>query len=404
MRLHVFKRSTMTYYQECERLIDKILPRLLSIRHGIHEKPELALKEFETSRFVRNILSETDVVLLDPVLETDVVGLLTGDKPGGNMTLRADMDALPLYEKTGLPYASKNDGVMHACGHDGHTAMLIGAALVLSDMRAYLPGSVRFVFQPGEEVRAAGRDLVARGILDTPRPDGIVALHAWAGMTAGCIASRPGPMMAAGDFFRVTVTGRGGHGSKPNQAINPITTAARIVEAFSDIAATVASPFEPVVVTVCRFEAGRNANVIPETAEIEGTVRYFSPGVKEPIVDAMKRAATGLCEATGAQCDFDYESPYMPTVNDEGVVSEGRRVTRDLFGESYWIDVKHPSMGAEDFSYYVDRYPGAMFWIGMGGDSAPLHNPAFNFNDDAMKNGVLFLCAMVMNMLKKVRK
>jgi len=394
----------MTYYQECESLVDKLLPRLVSIRHRIHEKPELALKEYETSRLVRTVLSETDVVLLDSLIETDVVALLNEETSGGNVTLRADMDALPLCEKTGLFYESKNDGVMHACGHDGHTAMLIGAALVLNKIRNHLPGSVRFVFQPGEEVRAAGRDLVARGILDKPRPDGIIALHSWAGITAGCIASRPGPIMAAGDFFRVTVTGRGGHGSKPNQAINPITTAARIVEAFSDIAATVASPHEPVVITVCRFDAGRNANVIPETAEIEGTVRYFSPTVKDTIVDAMRKTATGMCDATGADCDFDYKSPYMPTVNDEGVVSEGRRVTRDLFGKSYWVDVDRPSMGAEDFSYYLARYPGAMFWIGMGEDSAPLHNPAFNFNDDAMRNGVLFLCAMAVDVLKWVQE
>ena len=287
--------------------IDRILSEITNIRHVIHRNPEIAVKEHQTAELIRKSLKPTDIRLLEPFLETDVVGILEGKGKGKNVTLRADIDALPIQEKTDLAYASQKDGFMHACGHDGHTAMLIGAALVLNKFRNEFNGSVRFVFQPGEEIVAAGKDLVEKGALKDPRPDAVVALHAYPDIGEGVIASRPGVMLAAADFFKVEIKGKGAHGARPENSIDPVLTAARVVEALQAIVSRNISVLDPVVLSVCRICGGTNSNVIPDSVELEGTTRYFKTELGKKIACDMERIIKGVCDSMGASYEFSYD-------------------------------------------------------------------------------------------------
>jgi len=393
------RKADATSSQNLKTQIARIAPDMVKVRRTIHQNPEIALKEFDTSALIRKLLKQAGIPALKPFLETDVVAMVKGKKPGKNVTLRADIDALPLLEKTGLPYASKRKGTMHACGHDGHTAMLLGAALLLNRLRDQLSGSVRFVFQPGEEIVAAGKQLVDKGALQNPRPDAVFAVHAWAGMPLGAVASKPGALLAASDFFTVEVKGKGAHGSRPEDSIDPILTAARIVDALQSVVSREVSSLEPVVVSVCRISGGTNGNVIPDSTEIEGTTRYLRPELKQKIESSIRRIVKGVCDSMGASFSFKYDSPYIPTINDDRMVALGKTVALRILGPGKWFDLTSPSMGAEDFSYYIRKYPGAMFRLGMGEKSASLHNSHFDFNDKAIASGILYLVSLTLDVL-----
>ncbi len=373
-----------------ETIVDTILPKVIELRHQIHQNPEMALEEHKTSALVRSVLGEAGISMKKPFIGTDVVAMVGGGSLP-NVTLRADMDALPLVEKTGLAYASQNENIMHACGHDGHTAMLLGAALVLSQIEDELIGSVRFVFQPGEEMVAAGRDLVEAGALLDPKPLALFALHGWPGLPVGTIASRVGNIFASADIFNITVKGYGAHGSTPHMAIDPIMIGCRIVDALQGIVSRETSAQEALVISVCKFNSGQNNNVIPDTAIVGGTVRYYNPELGKKVRQRIEEIAVGICAAMGATCEFEYKTPYIPMKNSEEVVELGKKVVEKVFGTNNWLEFPYPSMGGEDFAYYVQDYPGAMFALGMGADSCGLHNPNYNFNDDALKNGIMFL-------------
>lgn len=385
--------------QRVEELVDRVLPAVVRLRHGIHQRPEMACCEFETAAAVRRHLAPLDLTVLKPFLKTDVVALLHGAAPGRSVALRADMDALPLQEQTDLPYRSRVPGCMHACGHDGHTAMLCGAATVLNRLRPAFAGSVRFVFQPGEEVVAAGRDLVAAGALEDPAADFAVAIHAWAGLDTGMIAANNGLAFAAAGSFNLCLRGRGGHGSTPHKAVDPLLTGARIVAALQSIPASGFSAWEPVVLTVTRFEAGHNSNVIPNEALIEGTVRTRSTAVQREVWRRMRAVVDGICQTTGVRASLSCRQPYVPLFNDPGVVGTGRETAQRLFGRRGWADVRDPSMGGEDFAYFIQRRPGALFRLGNGKKSAGNHNPLFDFNDNALRNGILFHVHMALTLL-----
>jgi amidohydrolase len=378
-----------------------VLPEVIELRHRLHEIPELAGEEFKTAALVRETLAETGIDLLEPFIDTDVVGLLQGRGEGRAVALRADMDALPQAELNELPYNSMHTGRMHGCGHDGHTALLLGTALVLNKLRAKFDGSVRFVFQPGEEIAALGRNLVEAGALLNPEPDVVYAMHGWAGLPVGTIASRPGPMMASADFFTLTIKGKSGHGSKPDLAVDPINVGAHIVTALQAMPARQLSALEPVVVNVCTFHAGDSGNIIPSQAVLSGTTRYFKPEYSEKIPVMMEQIIRGICESFSAEYEFKYEKPYIPTVNDPGMVDFARDITVKYLGENVWVDFAKPSTGGEDFSFYLDKYPGAMLFLGQGVDSAPLHNQRFDFNDDALANAITFMVAAAIEFLNK---
>lgn len=381
-------------------IVDKICPEIVELRHHLHQNPELAGEEYQTAAFIRKTLSGTRVRVLKPFLKTDTVGILKGCKPGRNVTLRADIDALPLLEKNTFSHVSKIKGCMHACGHDGNTAVLLGVTKVLEHFTSEFRGTVRFVFQPGEEVAALGKELVAKGALEHPRPDMVFALHGLAGAPEGVIFSRPGVMMAAVGFFKLEIRGKGAHGSRPDLAIDPILVGARVVEGLASLSREV-SPFQSATLSVCRFSGGTNGNIIPDTVEIEGTVRYLDKAVGKTMTARMRKLIQGICSSMGASCRFSYHEPYIPVVNHECAVDVGRSVAERLFGKAGWQAAKNPSMGGEDFAYYLQKHPGALFWVGMGEKSGGLHNPHFDYNDNAIRNGILFLAGCALEVLSE---
>jgi amidohydrolase len=309
------------------------------------------------------------------------------------------MDALPIQEKNRIPYCSINKGVMHACGHDGHSAILIGTAMILEKLKDQLTGSVRFVFQPGEEIVAAGKDLVEKGILNSPNPQAVLALHSWPGYPVGSICSRPEAMMAAADIFKITIKGKGGHGSTPEKTDDPILTATKIINNLYLLPSRKFSALESVVVSICNIHAGSNSNVIPDEVMMEGTIRYFSKTVGEKIPLLFEKVIKEECKSSGTTYTLDYERPYIATINDSKVVKMCKDYTQKFIGESSWFDITEPVMGSEDFSYYIDTNPGGMFFLGMGENSPGLHVNSFNFNDKALRNGILFLVISTLGLL-----
>ena len=390
----------MIDYDKVKKMVKEIIPEITEIRHSIHMQPEIACKEFETSKLVKEKLATLDLNILPPFLDTDVVAIMKGKNEGKNVALRADIDALPLLEKTDLPYASKIDNMMHACGHDGHTAMLIGVAKVLNQLKDTFDGSVRFVFQPGEEVAAAGKDLVDAGALLDPTPDAVFALHASMLHDVGEIAAKPGITSSATDFFTIKVIGKGAHGACPEFSIDPIVTGSRIVESLQSIVSRSFSPHNPLVLSICKFQSGNNGNIIPDSAELEGTVRSFSIDISNQVKEKLEQIVKGVCDSMGAKYEIEYRQAYIPMINDPETVKLGKKITEEII-ESEWVDVKKASTGGEDFAYYMVDYPGAMFRLGIGKDSAPGHNPYYDFNDNALYYGILFLVSAALETLNK---
>lgn len=391
--------STMLFKKKVFAITEKILPQIVDVRRHIHQHPELAGQEVQTSKLVRKMLGSTNIELHKPFIDTDVIGILHGTSPGENVTLRADMDALPLDESSELPYRSAYPGKMHACGHDGHTAMLLGAALVLDELREEISGSVRFVFQPGEEVVAMGKTLVEAGALLDPEPEAVFSLHGAAGLPIGLMASRPGTMMAAAGFFKIVITGRGGHGSKPELAIDPIISACKVVDALQVICSRNIAAQHAAVISICRIEGGKNANIIPESVLLEGTTRFLNAEVGERLPALIERTLKGVCEALGATYEWEYNLPYIPTVNDARIYAFAKKISQKYFGKDNWRELPVSSMGGEDFAYYLDQYPGVYCHIGMGEKAPGVHSSNFNFNDDALRHGIAFMAGAAIEFL-----
>jgi len=382
----------MLKINEVDLAIDELLPEITKVRKYLHARPELSLKEHKTSEFIRMQLSELDIQVLPPFLSTDVVAMLNNKKrKKKNVTLRADIDALPIEEKNAFAYCSSNPGVMHACGHDGHTAMLLGAAMVLEKFKEHLDGSVRFVFQPGEEMVAAGKDLIDEGILEDPKPMAVLALHGWPGYPVGAIGSKPGELMAAADFFSIKVKGKGGHGSTSGQQNNPIITAAKIVSGLSSIPESEFTPDVPVVVSINKIHGGTTSNVIPGEVLIEGSTRFFDETAGERIPGLFEQVLKTACENTEIKYELKYDRPYIATVNDPEIVKVCKNIATQYLGDTAWVDIEKPEMSSEDFSYYIKGNPGGMFFIGVGEDSPGLHTSTYDFNDKALRNGIKFL-------------
>lgn len=384
--------------------IRAVLPEAIELRHRLHRFPETKFEERRTMAAIRDYLSGGAVELLDPLIGTDTVGLLGGRKPGPTVLLRADIDALPLQESSGKPWSSANPGRAHACGHDGHAAMLLAAARVLGQSAEDLAGSVRFVFQPAEEEQGGGRALIEKGLLDLqPRPDVAFALHGWSGIPLGKAGAAPGAAMAGSDNFVVQVKGRGGHGGQPHRAADAVVAAAQAIVGMQTIVSRNVDPLKPVVVSVCNVRGGDTMNVLPEEVVFGGTIRFFDPGVRDLVWGRMESILAGVCEAAGCSHSLEYLEGYVPMVNDAGAVSAARAMAVAALGQEAWSGDEPPSMAAEDFAYYLGRMPGCLIRLGLGTDWPPLHSPAFDFNDDAMEAGIRLLVALAMGYAAAVR-
>jgi amidohydrolase len=381
--------------------IAAVLPEIVSIRHHLHQNPELSHLEEETSAFVAKRL--TDLGIDDVKTHVGGYGVLgtlrgTGEQSKGKMiALRADMDALPIQETRDTPYRSCRPGVMHACGHDGHTSTLLGTAEVLAGNRDLFSGTVRFVFQPAEETVGGAWRMCEEGALEGV--DAIVALHGWPGMEVGKIGVRSGPMMASSDTFDLTIRGRGAHAAQPHMSIDPIVVGAQIVTALQTIASREMSPTQSVVVTVAQFHAGTASNIIPDVAELKGTIRCLTEAHREEIPARIERLVSGICAGFRAEYGLVFRRGTPVTVNDAVVNQLVSDIGRQVLGEGNVVELEAPSMGAEDFAMYLQRVPGAMFRLGVGADMTPLHTPTYNFADDAITVGMELFTRTVLRFL-----
>ncbi|MCL2294308.1 MAG: amidohydrolase [Spirochaetes bacterium] len=393
-------------------LVGSIIDEIIQIRRKIHSNPEIMFKEHETASLIRNYLGKLNLQILKPYIETDTVGIIAGagKDPGANtganaatgktILLRADIDALRIEEKTSLEWTSRNKGYAHLCGHDGHTAILLGAVNVLSQLTEYFCGNVKFVFQPAEEGGGGGKILVEKGILDDlPRVDEVYGLHAWPGVKKGCFESCKGTLMSAVDDFSIEIKGKSGHAAMPNLAVDPIVTAAYVITALQTIVSRNSDPIESVVVSITSLQGGTLTNVIPDSVIMKGTLRYFKKEKQEFFRNRIEEVVKGICNANNADYLFNFEPLYIPLVNNPDSVDFLGKVIKNLFGDGFWSNSAVPTTGAEDFAFFLDKRPGAFYRVGLGLDHPSLHNSLFDFDDTILENAILSMCGIALNAL-----
>jgi amidohydrolase len=370
--------------------VEDMRDEVVGWRRHLHRNPELSFQEEETSRFIYETLESFGGLELSRPTPTSVVARLVGEGPGATVALRADMDALPIEEENDFEFASGNPGVMHACGHDGHTAMLLGAAKVLAGMREEINGEIRFLFQHAEELYPGGaEEMVEAGVVDGA--DAIVGIHLWSGLEVGKIGVVYGPMLAAPDTFEISINGRGGHAAMPHQTADAIAIGAQVVANLQHVVSRNVDPLDNVVVSVTKFAGGTTHNVIPGTVEMEGTVRTLDEEVRSKVPETMERIIGGVTAAHGATYEFEYQRGYRPVVNDAEVTRVVEEIVREVFGERT-LEMMPPIMGGEDFSAYQRVVPGTFVFVGAGnevkGITYPHHHPRFTVDEDALENGV----------------
>jgi len=373
-------------------------PEIQAWRRDIHEHPELGYEERRTSAFVAERLREFGCDEVATGLGgTGVVGVIKGRKPAGNadvkvIGLRADMDALPIEEATGLPYASKTSGKMHACGHDGHTAMLLGAARYLAETRNFA-GQAVVIFQPAEEGGFGAAAMIKDGLFERFAIDQVYGMHNGPGIPVGSFAIRPGPIMAATDAVNIHIEGRGGHAARPHLSIDSVMVGAQLITALQSIVSRSVDPLEAAVVSMCEFHAGNARNVIPQTAEIRGTVRTLTGEVRALLEKRVREVVDGVAQMTGARIDLEYLRGYPVVVNHAAQTDFAIKVAEDVAGNGN-VQEMPPLMGGEDFAYMLEKRPGAFIFCGNG-DSAGLHHPAYNFDDEAIVFGTSYWIKLV---------
>jgi carboxypeptidase Ss1 len=380
--------------------------RMIDTRRGLHSRPELAFKEHRTAAFVAKSLEKLGIEVRSHVGGTGVVGVLRGRKPGSVVALRADMDALPIQEPSGLAFASKNAGVMHACGHDSHMAMLLGAAEMLSNQRADLHGTIKFLFQPAEEAAELGGGavrMIKDGALDHPSVDHIFGLHILTNYPSGTFGVRPGPIMAASGTFRIRIVGRGGHGSAPHQTVDPIFVSAQLISALQGIRGRMIDPVDPSVVSVCEVHSGTRNNIIPDDAALEGTMRTLSEASRKRVASLIPRIAKGVCRTYGAKCEVEMDQAYPVTLNDSRTTEEVTRILRTMPGVTT-LEVP-PLLIAEDFSFFLRKVPGTYYFLGTRNEKKgcvyPNHSSKFKVDEDVLKYGAASLALLASEFSRK---
>jgi amidohydrolase len=375
--------------------VSAVVSDTIAWRRHLHRHPELSFHEHETAQFVRATLASFGDLELQTPTPTSVVARLRGTRPGPTLALRADLDALPIDEVSGEEFASEHQGVMHACGHDGHTAMLLATARLLAERRSELPGEVRFVFQHAEELPPGGAsELVAAGVLDGV--DAVIGCHLISTLELGRIAVLDGGCTAAADTFAARILGRGGHAAFPNETVDPVLTAALAIASLQQVVSRNSPPLESVVVSVTRIAGGTADNVIPNEVELGGTVRTLKPEIREQTIAAMRRIVEGVSTAHGATCEFQYTNGYDPVINDPALAAIVREAVPDRI-----IDMD-PVMAGEDFSAYLRAAPGCFFFLGAGSSgSFPHHHPEFTIDERALPIGIETLTASALRFLSQ---
>lgn len=385
-----------------------LLPDAITMRRKIHAHPELGLHLPVTTATVKESLKGLDVTIEEGPQTSGMIVTLHGPSNGRTILLRGDMDALPMPEDTDLPFKSKIEGAMHACGHDSHTAMLSMATHLLHARRERLAGTVKFMFQPGEEGHAGARLMIEDGLIDRhPKPDGAFAIHITPNIPTGVFGSKSGAFMASTDTITITVWGKGGHASAPYHALDPIPIAAEILLALQTYISRRVNAFDPVVLTIARFRAGTTSNVIPETAELYGTLRSVSEGSRAIAKEGIQKVATNIAKAHGAWAEVALEAGYPVTVNDGRMVELAAGAAREMLGEHAFLPMPAPVMGAEDWSYVLQKIPGCMAFLGVAPDgcdhhlAAPCHSNRMMLEESAMASGIALYAAVAERFLEK---
>jgi amidohydrolase len=380
-------------------LVREHTPYLIETRRALHRIPELAFEEVKTAAFVAQALEGMGLAVQTGVAKTGVVAMLETGRPGPVVMLRADMDALPMTECTGLEFCSTHAGCMHACGHDTHMAILLTTAKVLCAMRDELCGTVKFVFQPAEEFPGGARPMINEGVLYSPKVDYCFGLHVWPGTPSGAVAVKSGPLMAAMDRFEVTIIGKGGHAAKPHECVDALEIGTQAVGALQRIISRQIDPVQPALLTVAVFNAGHAFNVIAETATFGGTLRTFDKVIRARWEARMRQVVGGICDAMGATYEFSFIDGYPPLINNPDMTDVIRRAAAAAAGKEN-VHEATPTMGGEDMAYYLEQVPGCFFFLGTGYEGAhPIHNPSFTVDEAALPVGVETFCRAVRELL-----
>lgn len=379
--------------------VTAVKERVIGARRDLHRIPETGFNEVKTSAYVAARLKDLGLEVQTGIAQHGVVGLLRTGRPGPTLMIRADMDALPMAEETGRPFASTHPGCMHACGHDAHMAMALGAASVLCQLKDSLRGHVKFVFQPAEEGPGGAQPMIAAGVMENPTVNYAIGCHLWAERPEGYIGIRSGPFMAAMDRFDLKIIGRGGHAAQPHRCVDALEVGAQVVAALQRIVSRQMDPVEPAVVTVGSFHAGTAFNITPSEAVMSGTTRTFSEEIWKSWEARLERVVRGVCESMGAGFELNYTRGYPPTVNDAKMAEVVRRSAVRVVGAERVVEPEL-TMGGEDMAFFLKLVPGCYYCIGVGHeDAAPLHNPKFDFREDLMLLGVETHCRVALDLL-----
>ena len=390
--------------EQIRQLIDRIESEVIDIRRRLHQNPELAFEETATAQLVADKLNELDLEVKTGVYQTGVTGLLENSGAEKTILLRADMDALPIQEDTGLEFASQNKGVMHACGHDAHVAILLGTAMVLKKLESELGGNVKFVFQPAEEGEGGAEGMIKEGILTDPAVDAALGLHVWGSVPKGVVESKVGPFMASPDRFVVRLFGQGGHAAQPHNCVDPVPLAAEVINGFQRIVSRQIDPVESAVISTCHVEAGETHNVIPNQVLLEGTVRSLKPKIRQQLPKLMEEVVRNVAAVKGADYQFEYDYRFPPLINNRKMTNLVQQAANKMLGPARLRQAAKPNMGGEDFAYFAREVPACFFFLGIApaGSSIQHHQPEFVVDDDVLKDGIAVLSQAVVDFFTKM--
>jgi amidohydrolase len=384
---------------DIKKLVREHRELIVNFRRDLHRIPEPAYTEEKTSTYVAQYLKKEGLPVQTEIAKYGVVGQMDLQGPGKTLMIRADMDALYVTEETGLPFASTLPGAMHACGHDGHMAMVLGAATVLNKVKDRLKGRIKFLFQPAEEGPGGAKPMIEAGVMEDPHVDYAIGCHLWPALAQGQIGVKAGPLMAAMDRFDLKIIGKGCHGAMPHLGVDALEVGTQVVNALQRIVSRQMSPLNPTVVTVGSFHAGTTFNVIPGEAEMCGTTRTFDRQIWQSWPQRLETVVRGVCESMGAEYELKYSQGYPPTVNDEEMAELLKRCASAVVGEEQVVEPE-PTMGGEDMAFYFEKCKGVFFFLGVGFEGcAPIHNAKFDFNEDVLLLGVETYCRAAFELL-----
>ena len=383
---------------QLNKLSEKISEKVTLIRHDIHQHPETAYIESRTAGVIEKFLD--DIGVTSKRYAGTGVTAVVGSGNGHVVGLRSEMDALPVSDLSGVPYSSVNEGISHACGHDGHIAILLGTAWVLKQIESELRGTVKLIWQPAEEGGAGARKMIEEGVLDQPAPEAIFALHGWPTLDVGKAGYLFGAAMASTDNFEIIVKGKSSHSAMPHAGVDPITISARIIEGIQLIRSRMINPLTPLVITVGTIHGGTTENIIPDEVNMTGTIRTIDPDIRSTIPSLMERMIVETAKSSGGNAVFNLLAGYPPTINDYKATVFARDTLIDILGENNLVEIPEPVMGGEDFAYYLEKIPGTFLRLGIG-NRPSLHNSSFDFNDEAIPFGICIMAGIAVRFLDK---